>query len=546
MQETNTSIRSGSAILPGQRGENAGRRRCRRGCGFGAALLALVLLIASAGCGERSSQTTTDAAGTPAGAIGADFDSSERVLREFVDPATGVTAVMTAGPRSISTIEPLQMRIVLERPPDYRLASSMSDLVASGLPDGWEVDAATRVVTELDAAGNTLPRDDDASARPVRGSGGGTGSNSGSAAPRVPAPHKVREVHDLTISPFVPGMIEVGPLILSLRPEPSEGQDKAPTTPGRQTSQGPVAAGQGDGSIEVRLDAFPIEVVSALAEVESGTASDPLAGAAGGPADLRDPVDAPPTPIPAWFWWAIAGGVLAVASALAGIVWLAVRASRREPKPIVRQRTADEIAYSALNRLVASRLIEEPGGPERLVDRASNILRQYVEDRFGLRAPELTTDEFLAEARHSSYFEAGDLILFERFLRTTDLVKFAAAGAERGQAEEAAALVRAFVDRTRLAAGGQQVVIRFDADGRRIGRVAPPHDEVPQPISAALADRARSEAASRRTGKAPTSVVVSTASQAPTNVQTATGDPAEQPAPRAPGIEQEGRRDVSL
>jgi hypothetical protein len=62
---------------------------------------------------------------------------------------------------------------------------------------------------------------------------------------------------------------------------------------------------------------------------------------------------------------------------------------------------------------------------ERFYVEIAQILRVYLEERFGLRAPERTTEEFLVEARRSPLLtvEQGNELV--AFLRQCDLVKFA-------------------------------------------------------------------------------------------------------------------------
>ena len=48
--------------------------------------------------------------------------------------------------------------------------------------------------------------------------------------------------------------------------------------------------------------------------------------------------------------------------------------------------------------------------------RITNILRHYIEDRFGLLAPERTTEEFLTEMAHTNQLDAAHKILIREFL----------------------------------------------------------------------------------------------------------------------------------
>lgn len=83
--------------------------------------------------------------------------------------------------------------------------------------------------------------------------------------------------------------------------------------------------------------------------------------------------------------------------------------------------------------LVALRALEELAGPQWLNDekvepfyvRVSLVIRTYLEDRFGLRAPERTTEEFIRDASSSRDLNADQQNLVGSFLTESDLVKFA-------------------------------------------------------------------------------------------------------------------------
>jgi hypothetical protein len=67
----------------------------------------------------------------------------------------------------------------------------------------------------------------------------------------------------------------------------------------------------------------------------------------------------------------------------------------------------------------------EAGALKLFYTRLSAILRCYLEDRFGLHAPEQTTEEFLVAARSSSFFLPEQQEQLKQFLVHCDLVKFA-------------------------------------------------------------------------------------------------------------------------
>jgi hypothetical protein len=141
-------------------------------------------------------------------------------------------------------------------------------------------------------------------------------------------------------------------------------------------------------------------------------------------ADLTAPKDiAPPVPIqrprlPLWTWIGLGG--LAAMGVAGGIWWW-----RRTRRPVaLPPLPAHELALEALRLLQLQDLITQQH-IEAFYVRLSAIIRQYIERRFGLRAPEQTTEEFLA-----ALLDTGGLItahrgLLSTFLHHCDLVKFA-------------------------------------------------------------------------------------------------------------------------
>ncbi|MSU61767.1 MAG: DUF4381 family protein [Pedosphaera sp.] len=135
------------------------------------------------------------------------------------------------------------------------------------------------------------------------------------------------------------------------------------------------------------------------------------------PSDIRDiraPVDIPAT----WFWVAVALGA-AVAIALA---WWVIRRWRRKqpaskPVPVV---PPHERARKRLE--AALKLIDDP---KLFCTEVSDALRVYLEDRFGLHAPERATDEFLFELQATAELSFSHKQLLAGFLNRCDLVKFA-------------------------------------------------------------------------------------------------------------------------
>ena len=161
-------------------------------------------------------------------------------------------------------------------------------------------------------------------------------------------------------------------------------------------------------------------------------------------ADLAGPLGrldklAPP-PGPTWPW--IVGSVAVIAAA-APFAWRLWAAARRR----ARMRSAYDIAMSRLEALLGPR---EPGrDSEAFFVELSGIARHYLEDRFELHAPELTTEEFLAVAGTSADLTGEQRHTLQSFLRQADLVKFARVVPSTREADTSVAIVRQFLDETR-------------------------------------------------------------------------------------------------
>ncbi len=157
--------------------------------------------------------------------------------------------------------------------------------------------------------------------------------------------------------------------------------------------------------------------------------------------DIKGPVAVPHDYRP--LLW-IAAAVLAVA-ALGGLLYRLF--SRRGRVPLIIPRPAHEVALEALAKLQAARLIEE-GRHEEFYVRLSDIVRTYLEVRFRLRAPEMTTEEFLQAAQRDPQLAPPQRSLLSTFLSEADLVKFARYVPESSDAERAYRAAGEFVRST--------------------------------------------------------------------------------------------------
>jgi hypothetical protein len=79
----------------------------------------------------------------------------------------------------------------------------------------------------------------------------------------------------------------------------------------------------------------------------------------------------------------------------------------------------------------------------------SLIVRSYLEDRFALRSPELTTQEFLTEMGRSPDLARSHQKLLQKFLEQADLVKFAGHRPSADVVSESIAAAEQFLGETR-------------------------------------------------------------------------------------------------
>ena len=192
-------------------------------------------------------------------------------------------------------------------------------------------------------------------------------------------------------------------------------------------------AGQTDARpLELLTDELGFEVESVLPE---GEVIDELLPARAPLAELEGP-----WLTRNWLWLAAAVAALAV---VAGgvVVWLRRAAERR-------RLTAFDRATARLDRLRRQGLPDAARMDSWYVE-LSDIVRRYIEERFALRAPELTTEEFLLEAGRSTELTAGHRELLSAFLARCDRVKFARYSPGEGESQEALEVAHRFLRETR-------------------------------------------------------------------------------------------------
>jgi hypothetical protein len=172
-----------------------------------------------------------------------------------------------------------------------------------------------------------------------------------------------------------------------------------------------------------------------------------------GAADIQD--IKPPVSVP-FDWTPVLVGVAGLL-VLAAIGLIAARFLRRvnAPAAAAPPPPPDVVALEALARLRRAGLTD-PEERARWFVALSAIVREYIEGRFGLRAPEMTTEEFIVAVQRNSPLNLDHRQLLSQFLAECDLVKFARLVPDLVAAERAYDAARRFVNESRGSAVAEE------------------------------------------------------------------------------------------
>ena len=125
------------------------------------------------------------------------------------------------------------------------------------------------------------------------------------------------------------------------------------------------------------------------------------------------------------------------------------RAASRGSRRIIPIRKPHEIAYEAL-RLLKERNLPGAGLVKEYYFEISKIARIYIENRFSLKAPEMTTEEFLYSLKDSDILTSTQKSIVKEFLNQCDLVKFAKYGPTSKEIEASFNTAKKLVDETKI------------------------------------------------------------------------------------------------
>lgn len=124
--------------------------------------------------------------------------------------------------------------------------------------------------------------------------------------------------------------------------------------------------------------------------------------------------------------WVLIGIVLIIASYFGIKIWKKYRKTNIKElfiKP-KQKLPAHVIAINSFEELRLKRLFEN-GKVKEYFSEISDILRQYLDNRYNIRALEMTTDEIFMEIKEKAIINDESFSLLEYILKYSDLVKFA-------------------------------------------------------------------------------------------------------------------------
>jgi len=120
---------------------------------------------------------------------------------------------------------------------------------------------------------------------------------------------------------------------------------------------------------------------------------------------------------------------------IAGLFYLAKYLLKRGRLFAAPPKKPHELAYERLKALKEKNYVGQGKYKEYFFE-LSLIVRYYLEDRFSLKAPEMTTEEFIAKLKDTKDLEYETKNILRNFLSYCDLVKFAKHGPAEQDAED--------------------------------------------------------------------------------------------------------------
>ena len=139
--------------------------------------------------------------------------------------------------------------------------------------------------------------------------------------------------------------------------------------------------------------------------------------------------------------WVLLSGILIIILIIA-VAILYIFRKKPVPVKLPHEIALEELEAARANFLKSSDLREYYAG-------ISDCVRRYIERSFKLKAPEMTTEEFLGSLRDSTVLSPDQKDLLKAFLNACDLVKFAKYTPARAEMESVFTAAKKFIEETR-------------------------------------------------------------------------------------------------
>ena len=168
------------------------------------------------------------------------------------------------------------------------------------------------------------------------------------------------------------------------------------------------------------------------------------------PPAARDPVTgemeiSPSRDLPPLSWKLVGWLLLALAAVCLAVWGLWIAAKRVREAVRVHRLSPIQRALYELNKLLAKGLPGRGFYKDFYVE-LTMVVRRYIQRQHGVKAPHLTTEEFLRAAQDSPFFSRAAIAELRQFLESADMVKFAGVEATPEMADSATDKARDYLN----------------------------------------------------------------------------------------------------
>ncbi len=160
--------------------------------------------------------------------------------------------------------------------------------------------------------------------------------------------------------------------------------------------------------------------------------------------DVSPPFALPMNPVIFWIMlFLLLGGLIL------GVLYVISKRLERRKITVGKIKTPYECAMLRLKSLQEEDLLNNKRYEEFYL-KLSRIIRYYFEEQFTINAPDMTTEEFLADLQALDKLNEKQKNVLKDFLTSCDLVKFAKHEPGREEVEKSFELAKALLEETRV------------------------------------------------------------------------------------------------